>query len=175
MADTLRTCEFSAELLGAVQHFDCGDRPWEREVAEWIKGRPVGDSVIEAMAKTPATRVWLYLSEDGSVVGFGSLGETTWRWPDSKRSPRVRVGVIPMLGLDRLFQGKPDGAGSGKYSYQILGDLLLKAREAGYALLGLFVHRDNAKAKALYLKAGFAEFPPGFGDNVRMLIAVETT
>ena len=171
-SDELRPLEFTPAMTAKVSHFDCGSEPWETEVSDWIKARgdTKGDSALTAMRAEPPVRIWLYINSEDRIVGFGSLGQSEWRWPNSKRSHRTRVGLFPMLGIHKEFQGKPANAGSRKYCYQIVEDLLAKAKSADFKLVGLFVHKSNLKARHIYKKIGFSSFPPSFGDNDRMLI-----
>src|SRR5438046_1556169 len=83
-----------------VQAFECGSEVWQREVSNWIKGQ-----CLEEMGDD-GCRIWLYVSEADGFVGFGSLGTTLWSWPKNS-SPRVNIALIPMLGIDRHFWGKP--------------------------------------------------------------------
>ena len=87
---------FSPSDLAKVQGFDCGDAPYEREVAAWIQGpdSPEIDSAATSVnhPKRPG-RVWLYRLDDGTVVGFGALGFSEWRWR-GKKDPHVPVSIL---------------------------------------------------------------------------------
>jgi len=137
--------------LPEVQAFYCGNEPWEKEVAEWIKSRSGDNSVLEDM-RNYRTEVWLYRDPAGVLVGFGSLGQNKYTWPlKSKR--KELVSVIPFIGVHKDFQGEPKGAKrEDKYAYQILDDLLLCAAEKmdRYPLLTLSVDSRNTRAIQFY-------------------------
>lgn len=158
MPRTIRPVAFKAEHLDlqAVQQFDCGSAPWATEVADWIANRgPEG--VLYAINQF-RTEVWLYATEDDGVVGFGSLGKT--RWNLAPGSPRLRLYIIPNLGLGRCFQGQPDDGTEDRFSNQIMDHLISEARarvaanirhpNAPEPVLGLFVHPENTKAQHIY-------------------------
>lgn len=157
--------EFTAADWKGVQHFDCGDAPYEREVSDWIKGPcdPDVDSALTSISHPEQPgRVWLYKLEDGTLLGFGALGYNEWRWR-GKNDPKVPVTVIIWVGLQREFHGKPAGPKEYKYSVLILNDLIKEAEkdQATHPALGLSVHKDNVKAIKLYDWFGFeSDFEP---------------
>ena len=126
--------------------FSCGEEPWARHVSEWI----LGSDVLDSMKR--GTRVWLFETAAGEIVGFGSVGTSRWRWPppDGTRTPIV---LIPMLGVAERFYGKPPDR-EWRYSRQIMGHLIAEAQNlacdrrddavSGPRWLVLMVHRDNA-------------------------------
>lgn len=71
----LSAIEFSKAEQARLVGFSCGQQPWERHVTEWILGSDVFDSIQRG------TRVWLFETADGQIVGFGSVGTSVWRWP----------------------------------------------------------------------------------------------
>jgi hypothetical protein len=155
--------EFTEEDLPELAQFDCcgdSDAPWARAANEWLLGSDVWQS------KARGTRVWLYRLATGVVVGFGSLGMTRRRWPPPDGGYRNLL-IIPMLGIDHLFQGEPTDAE--KYSHQILNHLLYEASQlaereeaAGRSrarVLTLYVHGDNRPARRLYEEFGFVTEP----------------
>ena len=137
--------------------FSCGEEPWSRHVAEWILGSDVFDSMKRG------TRVWLFETADGEVVGFGSLGTSKWRWPPPI-GERATIALIPMLGIAEQFRGQPTDP-EWRYSRQILGHLIAEATrltraepEEGAQVpqwFALLVHRDNARAIQFYQHCGF--------------------
>lgn len=166
MSRTIRPIIFEERhlQLPAVQQIDCGNAPWEREVADWIADR-IPDGVLHD-TRHYRTEVWLYATEDDGLIGFGSLGVTKWQL--SPGNPRVRLYIIPNLGLDRRFHGQPDDGSEDRFSNQIMDHLISEARTRAAAamgqpgacepLLGLFVHPQNHKARHIYIdRFNFAE------------------
>jgi hypothetical protein len=113
----LQKVPFTPDLLSVVQDFTCGTAPWEQEVADWIRGGPGG--VFEDMNR--GCEVWLYFTDADGLIGFGSLGQTRWKWPDAD-SPREPINIIPMLGVAAQFHGQPEGPPSQRFAAQILQD-----------------------------------------------------
>ena len=168
MAYDLRVQPFSADHLSEVQGFSCGEEPWQVEVAQWIKSSSGEDNAVAWIEK--GTQVWLYKTDDGQVVGYGSLGKSIWRWPPPN-GPREVVCIIPYFGLQSRYQGEPkDGPKHERFSARIMGDLIAKARLQGVRLLGLFVHKENHRAIGFYRGVGFAELPGDAGKYVRMVL-----
>ena len=102
MPDQIRITPFVPEMLPIFGNFDYGSEPYQEELGEWLRA-----DAETAMAK--GTKVWVYASESGDPLGFGSLGVSRWRYPDSDSRPGP-VAVIPAVALRREFWGKPDGA-----------------------------------------------------------------
>ena len=140
-------------MVEEVRHFDFGVEPYHREMSHWL----ISDV---ATALSYGTKVWLYGNLSGDIVGFGSLGETNWNYPD-KKSPRVKVAVIPALGLRREFWGCPIGVDAGqRYSPQILDHLITLAPQlpSRPQAIGLFVYPANLAAIRLYERHHFQRF-----------------
>lgn len=141
--------------------FSCGDDLWARYVSEWI----LGSDVLLSMNK--GTRVWLFETAEGEIVGFGSLGTSKWNWPPPDGS-KTTIVLIPMLGLAEKFQGQPPEK-EWRYSYQIMGHLIAEAQNLAQSAierntdkpswLVLMVHRENARAIHFYQKCGFEIIP----------------
>jgi hypothetical protein len=165
---------FAEELLSRVQGFSCGGEAWEQDVARWIQLPRGQGGALDAMADL-GTEVWLYERTDGQVVGFGSLGVTTWRYPNPKKSDRVAVQIVPYFGIRHEYKGLPPAPcpREERYAFRIFADLLAKAREriARSDLLGLLVHRDNARAIAFYQRFGFQVFTQR-GDLTGMIVGL---
>lgn len=155
MANSLTKVRFTEDYLPAVSDFYCGDEPWEREVADWIRGGPGG--VFDDMKR--GAEVWLYGTDEEGLIGFGSLSASNWKWPDTSSRP-IPINIIPMLGIRREFWGQPSGPGRKRYSAQIVEDLIAEARQhtERSPLLGLFVHPNNHRAIRAYEKVGFKRF-----------------
>jgi GNAT superfamily N-acetyltransferase len=146
--------------------FSCGGELWAKHVAEWI----LGSDVLDSMKK--GTRVWLFETGERDIVGFGSLGMSSWIWPpdDGTEATRTRetVVLIPMLGLAERYRGQPPDP-EWRYSGQIMGHLIAEAEKLSCAKpagakrapqwLVLMVHRDNARAIKSYEKWGFEVIP----------------
>jgi ribosomal protein S18 acetylase RimI-like enzyme len=148
--DTLQVVPFDASMSEAVANFNCGDEPWQSELATWI----VNDA-LEAIKR--GTKVWLYLDSAGEVVGYGSLGTTNWKYPDPD-SKRTVVAIIPNVAIHRQFQGQPaDAPREARYSSQILRHLILEAESLSGPppALGLYVHPENKAAIKLYERFHF--------------------
>jgi hypothetical protein len=101
-----------ARLVG----FSCGDELWSKHVAEWI----LGSDVLDSMKR--GTRVWLFETAAGDVVGFGSIGMSEWRWPPPN-GDKATIVLIPMLGIDARFRGEPPDP-DWRYSRQIMSHLV---------------------------------------------------
>jgi ribosomal protein S18 acetylase RimI-like enzyme len=154
MPDFVQRVDFTEDLLFEVQGFDCGDDVWAREVSVWICGKDPQNSVIADLAR--GTRVWVYVNATGDIVGFGSLGETSWRWP-GPRDEKIAFSIIPMFAVRREYQGVPKGQGETAYAVQIFRDLLAEAtaKKPTHPILGLFVHEENTRAIRFYERFGF--------------------
>ena len=100
--------------------FDCGSGKWAEAATEWIQGSDVWESM-----KNRKTRVWLYRNEQNVLVGYGSLGFTRRKWPPPD-GPHGNLQIIPMLGLDHHFHGKPPDR-QWRYSHQIISHLRYEA------------------------------------------------
>ena len=153
--------EFHKTDQARVVEFSCGEEIWSRHVAEWIRG----SDVFSSMEK--GTRVWLFETAEGEIVGFGSLGTSIWRWPppDGKRTTIV---LIPMLGIDTRYHGQPPEK-QWRYSRQIMSHLLFEARQLSRQWSGdanqrpqwlvLMVHKENKRAVRFYQRCGFEMIP----------------
>ena len=149
MPRNLRAEEFTPDKAPQVAGFSCGEEPWERAISEWITGEGVFRSIVEK-----GSRVWLYFTQDtGELVGYGSLGKTRRRWP-SPGGDYLNLSIIPAMGIQTAYQGEPRNDPP-KFSHQVLGDLIHRARHDGTTLLILYVHKDNGKARGLYERFGF--------------------
>ena len=157
----LHTLEFTEADQIRLVGFFCGDEAWSKHVREWI----LGSDVLDSMKK--GTRVWLFETLAGDVVGFGSVGTSVWRWPPLSGA-KATIVLIPMLGLDVRFRGQPPDP-EWRYSRQIMGHLLAEGQrivrewsgDAGEKpqWLVLMVHRDNSRAIHFYEQCGFELIP----------------
>jgi ribosomal protein S18 acetylase RimI-like enzyme len=164
MPSNLLRIPFTEDLLAKVQGFDCGEEPWQREVSDWIKAPLGSGGALDELGQ--GARVWLYVTQAGELVGFGSLAATMQRWPRSK-DPQVPASVIPMLGVDRRFWGQPPRPPEERYSAQLLDDLLAEAKRESKErpILILYVHIDNVRGIRFYERAGFVELHKPFTDK----------
>jgi hypothetical protein len=147
--------------------------PCDRAATEWLLGSEVWQSIDKR-----GTKVWLYRTESGVIVGFGSLGMTCRRWPPSD-GDYANLLIIPMLGMDYRFHGQPPDPPR-RYSNQILSHLryeaqhLLtehqKSRGGLLPLLMLYVHKDNRVAIRLYEKFGFKAKLKASRDDLLLMI-----
>lgn len=141
--------------------FSCGQESWARHVSEWI----LGSDVLHSMKK--GTRVWLFETADGEIIGFGSLGTSKWNWPPPDGS-KTTIVLIPMLGFAEKFQGQPTEK-EWRYSHQIMGHLIAEAQKLAQSAreltsdipswLVLMVHRENTRAIQFYQNCGFELIP----------------
>ncbi len=158
---------FTESDLEEVQSFDCGNEPYQQEVANWLKGSLGADSALTSInhQERPG-KVWLYRLEDGTLVGFGALGKSEWRWK-GKKDPKIPLTVVIWIGLGKEFHGQPPGPREQRYSWQILDDLIAEALEdeETHPVLGLFVQTANVRAIELYRRAGFTEELEPFVDK----------
>jgi len=141
MPTLIKSLDFGEDLLPLVEDFDCtsGDstRIWEQEINDWIRMDPIkGDGAIFSLRqkKKKKVQVWLYLTETDDLIGYGSLGETSWPDPTvtdwNEKLPRKAMSLIPAVGVDRFYQGKPEDAEKGeRYADMILKDLGFQARQ----------------------------------------------
>lgn len=148
---------FTKESLDEVQTFACGTEFYETEVSDWLK-RPLGeDSALTAIQnlERPA-QVWLYRLEDETLVGFGALAKSRWRWT-GKKDPFIPITMVIWCGVGEEFQGRPEGPRKERYAFRILDDLLGEASDDqnAYPVFGLCVHTDNHKAIKFYKNFGF--------------------
>jgi ribosomal protein S18 acetylase RimI-like enzyme len=159
----------------AMAGLHCGDEPWARAATAWINGSDVLDSITHWQ-----TRVWVFRDESETVVGFGSLGPTQWRWPPPA-GDYTRMLMIPQLGIDARFRGQPPDP-ERRYSNQIMSHLIFEAQEWAseirrtkpakkhVALLILQVHKNNIPARRLYEKFEFIAMP-GFESNEHIVMS----
>ena len=167
-ADELRESDRSEFL-----DFSCGEESWSRAATEWLIGSEVWQSI-----KNRATKVWLYRTGAGLLVGFGSLGVTRRRWPPPNGG-YSNLLILPMLGLDYRYHGKPPDR-VWRYSNQVISHLRYEAlqiygeySEAGKSILplfSLFVHSENKKAIRLYETFGFVAEPTASRDDLLLMI-----
>ena len=167
MSSLLTKVEFTEATWDEVQGFDCGDKPYQLEVSNWLKGELGKDSALSAIKNTerPAT-IWLYQLEDRRLVGFGALGKSEWRWK-GKKDPKIPVTLIIWYAVQKEFQKQPPGPPEGHYSAQILDDLMAVALDdqLTHPVLGLCVQAENQRAIDLYKRVGFTESLDPFIDK----------
>lgn len=161
MIDALTFVDFHPSMVNLIRDFSYGSASYQIELASWI----LNDSA-EAIER--GTKVWLYSNQAGQIVGYGSLGQSNWRFPDatSKRTPLV---VIPAVAIREEFWGKPESSVKGeRYSTQIIEHLLTEALAWPGALpaVGLYVHPDNLAAIKLYERFRFRLFHNSYVDPV---------
>ena len=164
MPESLKTRQFSEELAATtdVQAFECGEEAWSRDMADFIKSQRVIDSITRK-----GNECWLYYREDDTLVGFGTVGKTTWRIP-APNGPSVELSIIPAVAVQSGFQGCPKGQTT--FARLIMSDLAAKARKHGTDKIGLFVHEDNARAIRFYENIGFGRLTGEFRNHIRMLL-----
>lgn len=167
MPPFLRAQKFTPEVQSQLGTFDCGTSVFARDMTDWITGPRCFASIRDR-----GTNVWLFRDDHGSVVGFGSVGETEWKWPDQK-SPFKKMSFIPALATHSNFQRTPyDAPREEQYSMAILIFLIAQARKLGHQYLVLFAHKDNTGAQSLYEIAGFEYSPESYKGNRKMFLDV---
>ena len=157
----LYAVEFQKADQARLVGFSCGDEIWSKHVAEWI----LGSDVFSSMER--GTRVWLFENAEGEIVGFGSLGTSTWRWPPPD-GDRTTIVLIPMLGIDAHYRGQPPDP-QWRYSRQMMSHLLAEAKLLSSQSTGaakkrpewlvLMVHQENKRAIRFYEQCGFELIP----------------
>lgn len=168
---------FTENDLHRVQDFRCGDLPYQKEVSDWIKAPATAPDSALADMRDRGTAVWLYEADDGAVIGFGSLGLTSWTIPNPEtgKKERTPIQIIPNFAIDSRYKRKPDGVPEEQwYSRLVFADLLTAAYERAVSQgfpywLGLLVFADNARAIELYRGFGFQEVGRTRQNYVRML------
>lgn len=143
--------------LPEVQTFSCGTAIYETEISDWIKR---ADGALKETAK--GTQVWLYYFDE-DLVGFGSLCAAPWKLP-SEFASQLPINLIPVVGVQTVFHGKPEGPREGRFASQIMNHLKFEAakRTDRLPLLGLFVHPQNERAIRFYQREGFLEYDEEF-------------
>jgi len=134
-------------------NFECGDEPWDVEVADWITG--ISEDCAATDIRDRRCKVYLYRNNIGEPIGFAAVGKSNGEWPDGI-SPRLAVAIIPWMGIHKDFHGRPNGPDEIRYSDQIIADVVHKALGFGRRYLVLFVHPKNAAAIKVCARNGFA-------------------
>jgi hypothetical protein len=162
---------FSEILLSEVANFYCGTESYETEVAEWIRAPRGAGGALDDMANNK-TQVWLYRTAANELVGYGSLGQSAWRWDNPRKGPWVPIYVIPFMGIRTPLKKQPPGRKEERYSHRIFDDLIHKAmtHPDKHRLLGLCVHPKNDSAIAFYKRFNFAEYTPTKQGYLRMVL-----
>lgn len=155
---TLVKFEFSEARLDAVQDFYCGEEPWERPVADWIKS-PNG-AVAELQKNRSLIGCWLYASQRDGLVGYAALSESKWPYPE-EISERVRHLHVLWCGIRKQVQGHPkDVPQDERYSYQIMKGLQAEVEKRNLPrVLSLYVDVENKRAIHFYENYGFQWVP----------------
>lgn len=164
----MRAKRFTPDTQAKVAEFDCGDEPYAQAMSEWI----TGDGVEASIAR--GNTVWLFYTDDGDLIGFGSLGTTGWRLPTQK-DPLKTVSIIPALAVRTNFQGQRPEPESPTYARMILDFLISKAVEQTASkqiapILVLYVDKQNAPAARLYHNVGFATLLDSYKGNWKMIL-----
>ena len=178
---------FTPDLLPAVQDFDCGNEPWELVVSEYLKASTTASESAAASVSLPTdhplhARIWLYVTTEGDLVGFGALAKGSQRYPKPKDDP-IPTSVLIYLAVDKQFHGQPKGPSHERYAAQILRNLIDEARQLARerSLLTLYVDEASEKAIRFYRKAGFAELHKTYKDKAtgrlhkRMFLVLDET
>ncbi len=170
------------ELLNRVREvgFDCREdrsrppQPWEADVNDWLLAAPETRDGALYRTRRKECKAWLFFDEQVNLVGYGSLGYSKWPDPgilDPTLSdlPKVRISLIPSVGIQTPFQGQPKGVPpEQKYSSQIINHLISEARRKmteRQPYLALYVHPQNSRAIKLYERMNFRHFRQTYTDS----------
>lgn len=147
----LQRIDFGTPELQRVQSFACGSEVWSKFAEDWIKNAPPFPSALTSIQERQ-TLVWLYLLND-ALVGFASLGPTTWNRvpPDGRRR---ELWYIPQMAVCSDFHGQP--ANGDTFASQILNDVLAEAQSRDIRPVALLVDSENVKAQRFYQRHQFA-------------------
>ncbi len=158
----LYAVEFTEADQARLVGFSYGSEEWSKHVTEWILGSDALDSM-----EAHGTRVWLFETQQGDMVGFGSVGTSAWRWPPPDGA-RTNIVLIPMLGIDARFQGQPSDP-AWRYSRQIMAHLIAEGQRIAHESpedpgkkpqwMVLMVRAENARAIRFYEQCGFELIP----------------
>lgn len=148
--------DFTRADLLRVQSFSCGDQPWEQYIDDYLKSAGLGGAI--AQAERFGNSAWLYFL-DGQLIGYGVLGMTRWRWPDPK--DKTQYQHVVAFGVDKRFQGLPEGPREQRYSWRLFLDIMSEAQKkpSESRLLTLFVDERNQKAVRFYNAFLFDDVP----------------
>jgi len=169
---------FDASMLDRVADFDCGTKPYQTEVSDWIKASVDAEDSALRRIKDGSTDVWLYESNDGDLVGFASLGLWSWNIFDQTKNKKQKtaIQIIPNFAVKSAFKRKPEPP-EDRYAVQILDDVLQVAdsrmrTSAAPSLVGLLVYAENKNAIKLYEDFGFVEIERTAKDYIRMFVSL---
>jgi len=180
----MRSLNFDELQRQRVAQFYCGTESWEVDVADWIR-KPLGEGGALDDLANPSFKlgVTLYETDSGELIGYGSLGESRWAFPDRATGKKMslQIQIIPFVGLQKQFQGQPSGGlKNEQYSYQILGDLISRARarwqidrSSTAPILGLCVDPRNARAIKFYENCGFIPHGTTKDGYLRMYVNID--
>lgn len=157
-----------------VTRFDCGDDPWAKEVADFLKENALDDQ------KRGMSSTWLVFKE-GELVGYTSLlaysfsikswRETATEWFTSRFSTQgIRRQVFPCVLIGQMGVSRDrQGEGIGKLMLDwILAEAV--AAKIGVRFLSLHVDSKNEAAKRFWEKAGFVQLGELSGSDAKFMI-----
>ena len=152
---------FTVDMLGwtSVQGFGCGDEAWEREITEWLKAPLGSGGAVDETFEGNTT--WLYVSDDGDVVGVASVGPSSASWPKNS-SPRLPATCVTWVATDYRHRGKGYG---GQIMNHVVGECL--ARKDDFPLVVLYVYQGNPARDWYVKKYNFAEIGKPLTQNGR--------
>lgn len=151
---------FTRADLSLVSAFSCCANPpneaiWEKDVNDWIKAGPGQFGAIDAVENGIA-HVWLYVSDDGDLIGYGSIATESILLSDGSSKT---ICLIPYVGIATVFQGLPTVPKEARFARRILWGLIEKVRNDGeFDDLFLWVDPNNPAFSRFYPLFGFVEF-----------------
>jgi hypothetical protein len=170
---------FDASLLHRVLDFECGDDPWQRDVADYIK-TPLGFAGAAQAVEEGQADAWLYETDAGEVIGYATLVQANWyiRHPNEPRFRQHLTQVLACVGVRSHFWGVPEGTSHRDcYAWQIADDVMAMAKNnlnvnpILYPGVGAQVLPENGRALAFLQRYGFVVLSPKpKNDYLRLLL-----
>lgn len=125
-----------------VAEFNCGDEPWQTEVAEFLTS---GEALKLHKPDRKLTLLYCQDGGEGDVMGYASIVRKRGNLGDES----VPYLHIVYFGVGINLQGHGHGT-------RMLGILKAVAEAGGAAFIDLFVHERNLRAIQMYERNGFS-------------------
>jgi RimJ/RimL family protein N-acetyltransferase len=131
-----------------VQAFSCGDDPWHREVAEFLRS---GEAWTRHQSGKSATALYFVDERESSLVGFYNVAKRTVGYPLYHGDRRIPCLLITHIAIASEHQGK-------RYFTRMLKDIVEAAVASDLEAIYLLVDERNTNAIATYERQGFVPF-----------------